>query len=224
MSERLVRCRPPSSWWLVALAVAVGACAKGREPQAGGGAPARAESSSGVKSGAAGAANGDSVGGEARVVVNRVALSAETIRQLQQIYPVPVAPGRYWYDPVSGAFGREGEPATGQMMAGLRLGGPLAADASGGTSGVFINGRELTAGEKVYLERMCLTPVAAGRYWIMANGLGGFEGGPASFNLGQCPGLRQNGGGSRSSTRTYCDANGACTSSGILGTITTAPY
>jgi hypothetical protein len=58
----------------------------------------------------------------------------------------------------------------------------------------------------------------------MANGVGGNEGGPATFWLGQCPGMQQQGGGSGSSTRTYCDANGACTSSGILGTITTAVY
>jgi hypothetical protein len=140
------------------------------------------------------------------------------------VYPVPIAPGRYWYDPLSGAYGREGEPIAGQMMAGLSLGGPLADNASRGTSRVFINGRQLTAGEKLYLERLCQTPVAPGRYWIMANGVGGYEGGPAFFNLGQCPGVPQQGGGGRSMSRTYCDPNGACTSTGILGSITTAPF
>jgi len=157
------------------------------------------------------------------IVVNGQALSAETVRQLQQIYPVAIAPGRYWYDPISGAWGREGEPIAGQMMAGLSLGGPLMANASRGTSGVFINGRQVTVGEKAYIERLCQTPVAPARYWIMATGLGGFEGGPAFFNLAQCPGVAQQSSGPRSMSRTYCDANGACTSTGILGSILTTP-
>lgn len=159
------------------------------------------------------------------IVVNGQALSAETVRQLQQIYPVAIAPGRYWYDAISGAWGREGEPIAGQMMPGLALGGPLRASASRGTSGVFINGRQITVGEKAYIEMLCQTPVAPARYWIMATGIGGYEGGPAIFNLAQCPGVAQQGGGggARSMSRTYCDANGACTSTGILGSITTAP-
>lgn len=156
------------------------------------------------------------------IVVNGQALSAETVRQLQQIYPVAIPPGRYWYDPISGAWGRDGEPIAGQMLAGLSLGGPLQASASRGSSGVFINGRQITDGEKAYIERLCLTPVAPARYWIMANGIGGFEGGPAFFNLAQCPGAQQSS-GPRSMSRTYCDPNGACTSTGILGSITTTP-
>lgn len=158
------------------------------------------------------------------IVVNGQVLSAEVVRQLRQIYPVPIPAGRYWYDAISGAWGREGEPIAGQMMAGLSLGGPLQANASRGTSGVFINGRQITAGEKTYIEMLCQTPVAPARYWILSNGIGGFEGGPAIFNLAQCPGVAQQGGnGARSSSRTYCDANGACTTTGILGSITTAP-
>ena len=160
---------------------------------------------------------------DSSVVVNGTVLSADVIRQLQQLYPVPIPPGRYWYDPISGGYGREGEPIAGQMLPGLALGGPLATNASRGTSGVFINGRQLTTGEKRYIELLCQTPVVVGRYWVLATGLGGYEGQPASFNLAQCPGVPQQGGGRRSSTDTYCDANGACTSSGILGTITTAP-
>lgn len=157
------------------------------------------------------------------IVVNGVALSAETVRQLQQVYPVAIPPGRYWYDSVAGVYGREGEPIAGQMIPGLSLGGSLKADASRGTSGVFINGRHITAGEKAYIELACQTPVTLARYWIMANGIGGFEGGPAYFNLGQCPGVPQQNSGPRSMSRTYCDANGACTSTGILGSILTAP-
>lgn len=161
---------------------------------------------------------------EPSVVVNAVPLSEESLQQLGQIYPVSIEPGRYWYDAVSGAYGREGQPIAGQMIPGLALGGPLAASASGGTSGVFINGRQVTGGEKAFIEQLCQTPVSPGRYWVMATGVGGFEGQAAFFNLAQCPGVpQQGGGGARSMSRTYCDANGACTSTGILGSITTAP-
>jgi len=160
---------------------------------------------------------------ETRIVVNGQVLADETVQQLQQLYPVAIPAGRYWYDAMSGAWGREGEPVAGQMMAGLTLGGPLAANASRGTSGVFINGRQITVGEKAYIEALCQTPVSPARYWIAATGIGGYEGGPPIFNLAQCPGVPQPSRGGGSSSRTYCDPNGACTTSGILGTITTAP-
>ena len=56
------------------------------------------------------------------IVVNDVELSIETVQALQQIYPVEIAPGHYWYDVVSGAWGGNGEPVAGQMLAGLELG------------------------------------------------------------------------------------------------------
>ena len=157
------------------------------------------------------------------VIVNAVPLTAETLIALQRLYPVPIQPGRYWYDPMSGVYGVEGGPVAGQMAAGLQLGGPLRADASRGTSGVFINGRQLTGGEKSYIEQACRTPVAPARYWVNAQGLGGFEGGPMSFNLALCgppPGQSSARG---SSTRTFCDPDGSCRSSGILGSILTVP-
>ena len=40
-----------------------------------------------------------------QVIVNAVPLSAGTLRALQRMYPVPIQPGRYWYDRVSGAYG-----------------------------------------------------------------------------------------------------------------------
>ena len=156
------------------------------------------------------------------VIVNGMTMTPQVLASLQRLYPVPIRTGRYWYDDVSGAWGVEGGPVAGQMLPGLRLGGPLRSDASAGTSRVFINGRQLTVGEKLYIELACRTPVIPGRYFVTALGLGGIEGQPVSFNLALCgppPGQATGG----SSTRTYCDANGACTSSGILGSITTAP-
>ncbi len=161
--------------------------------------------------------------GETQIVVNTVPLTAETVQSLQRIYPVPIQPGRYWYDAFSGAWGPEGGPIAGQMMPGLRLGGPLRADASRGTSGVYINGRQLTPGEKAYLEQSCQTPVRAARYWVNAQGIGGFEGGPPSFNLALCAGAGGQSRGGGSSTRTFCDPDGSCRSSGLWGSILTVP-
>ena len=158
------------------------------------------------------------------IIVNGVPLTAETVIALQRLYPVAIPPGRYWYDGFSGVYGIEGAPVTGQMLPGLGLGGPLRGDASRGTSGVFINGRQLTFGETAYIAQACSTPVVPGRYWVNAQGLGGYEGGPAAFNLALCGGGGgggQSNGGSR--TRTFCDSNGACTSTGILGSILTTP-
>ncbi len=184
--------------------------------------PARSGDSTGATAPASPVSAPQSAAGDTGIIVNGVELSAETKQQLHQIYPVAIPPGRYWYDAISGGYGFEGEPIAGQILPGLSL-GSLAADASGGTSGVFINGRQITNGEKLYIERLCQTPVVGGRYWVMATGVGGYEGQAAFFNLAQCPGVSQQNSGPRSMSRTWCDPNGACTSTGILWSITTAP-
>ena len=155
------------------------------------------------------------------VVVNGQALPVDTVRALERAYQVPIAPGRYWYDPMSGAWGQQGGPIVGQMMPGLKLGGPLRADASNGTTQVFINGRELTMIEVLGLQQACQTAVLRGRYWVNAQGIGGVEGGPPIFNLAAC-GRSSGGGGGGSSTRTYCDAQGNCSSHGLWGWIGTS--
>ena len=106
------------------------------------------------------------------VVINRVALSAVELDALGG----GIAPGRYWYDRASGFWGREGSPIEGQTLAGMNLGGPLRADASNGSAGMFINGRELTM-----LDVMWLTPQGASfpsRIWMDETGAYGEEGGP----------------------------------------------
>lgn len=134
------------------------------------------------------------------VTVNRVRLDDRTRVALERAYGVPVAPGRYWYDAFSGVWGVEGGPAQGQIHPGLQLGGPLRADASGGDTGVFVNGRQLHRLDVAALRRC--TQVIPGRYWVAANGVGGYEGAPPSFNLAVLCG---NAGGG-SSTR--CDNYG----------------
>ena len=153
------------------------------------------------------------------VIVNGLPLPAQTVRELEPAYPVPSAPGRYWYDAFSGAWGVEGGPIAGQLNPGLRLGGPLRPDASRGNTQVFINGRQLTTGEVAGLQQACRTAVYRGRYWVNAQGIGGIEGGPAIFNLAACG--ASSGTSRGSSTRTHCDAAGNCTSHGLLGWIST---
>jgi hypothetical protein len=115
------------------------------------------------------------------VVVNGVRLEDSTRQALERSYGVPIRPGTYWYDAVSGVWGREGGPAEGQIHPGLRLGGPLKRDASKGRTGVIVNGRELHALDVAALRR-CVS-VIPGRYWVLANGIGGPEGSPPTFNL-----------------------------------------
>jgi hypothetical protein len=124
---------------------------------------------------AASAAAGD-------VIVNGAAVDPARVDALSRQYGVTIRPGRYWYDRTCGAWGLEGGPAAGLAVAGLDLGGPLRADASGGApTGTFVNGRQLHPLDVQALAR--ITQVYPGRYWLDAQGNGGIEGGPVLFNL-----------------------------------------
>jgi len=137
----------------------------------------------------------------ADVVVNAVALDNPTQHAIERAYRVRLVPGRYWYDPVSGVWGLEGGPSAGQIHPGLRLGGPLRRDASRGRTGVIVNGRELHGLDVAALQR-CVR-VVPGRYWVLANGVGGVERGPPQFNLAVLCG-----GGASGGSSTRCDNYG----------------
>jgi hypothetical protein len=118
----------------------------------------------------------------AKVIINGITVPKDKITSLEHTYGVPIQPGRYWYDKISGLWGSEGSPIMGQIVSDLDVGGPLKAKASNGDTGVFINGRELPMQEVMFLEQ--LGPVSPGRYWLNARGIAGFEGGPPQFDLG----------------------------------------
>lgn len=118
-----------------------------------------------------------------RILINRVQLTEQEMAALEQRYRIRLQDGAYWYDKMSGAWGIEGGPTVGFGAAGLSLGGTLRADASGGNTRVFINGRELHSIDVLGLSQ--LGPVYPGRYWVDAAGNCGFEGGPAFVNLVQ---------------------------------------
>lgn len=116
------------------------------------------------------------------VIFNGALLPPAAVAQLQAA-GMPLPAGRYWYDAVSGWWGQQGGPAVGQLPPGLPLGGPLRADASGGGTGTFINGRELHPVEVQQLTMLFNAPVPRLRFWMNAQGIGGPEGGPATFSL-----------------------------------------
>ena len=114
-------------------------------------------------------------------IVNNQPVTADTILQLEKKYGVKCIPGNYWYDKMTGAFGKQGGPCTGIGVAGLQIGGALKASASAGTTNVFINGRELHLVDVQGLQTFML--VMPGRYWMDAYGNFGFENYPAIGNL-----------------------------------------
>jgi len=133
-------------------------------------------------------------GGGRAVIINGQALDARTISALEMAYRVSIANGSYWYDPVSGLWGRAGGPWAGQIQAGLRLGGPLRESASNGNTGVIVNGRRLPWTELLALQAL-VGYVRPGRYWLDPYGNAGFEGGPALVNLAAASRQSQRSGG-----------------------------
>lgn len=134
--------------------------------------------------------------GRRSVLINRVRVPDDTLQLLEQTFNSRVPDGRYWYDPMSGAWGMEGGPTRGFTIAGLPIGGPLPADISHGNTAVFINGRRLPLVDLTGLQQLVGGPVQPGRYWVDGQGNAGLEGGPALVNLKQLASnlYRQNGG------------------------------
>ena len=145
---------------------------------------------------------------ERHVRVNGVELDArgrETLAQLEGRSGQRVPDGDYWYDPRSGAAGRWGGPVASVLPAGLALGGPLPANASGGGTGIYINGRDIHPIDAQNLYAL-VGPVAPGRYWVDAQGNAGLEGGPALVNLYAAAQQAQQRGGGKTPWSSRVDA------------------
>ena len=135
-----------------------------------------------------------------RITFNAVVASQRdlaTLDRLEQAWGGRLPSGDYWYDDTSGAAGRWGGPAVGILPAGLALGGPLPANASGGgdgsVTGVFINGRELHPFDVQRLQAL-VDQVYQGRRFVDGQGNFGVEGGAVMGNLYQLAQQRGAGG------------------------------
>ncbi len=108
-----------------------------------------------------------------KLIINDESVDTAVIAQMEQRYAVKFVPGNYWYDKMTGAFGLKDGPCTGFGVAGITLGGSLKTNASTGSTGVFINGRELhpldVAGLQTFMQPQ------PGRYWMDATGNFGYE-------------------------------------------------
>ncbi|MBT8491747.1 MAG: hypothetical protein KJO07_01695 [Deltaproteobacteria bacterium] len=132
-----------------------------------------------------------------RVTVNGVPLTQNQLMAFARA-GLPLPSGHYWYDRVSGAFGRMGMATALFIGPNRPMRGRLSENASNGRSHVIINGRRLTFAETQYLTQLVGQPIQPGRYWLDAMGNAGFEGGPAVVNLFRVARNRPGAGGGRS--------------------------
>jgi hypothetical protein len=100
----------------------------------------------------------------AAVFVNQVAVTQEQLDELKQAYGAVPPAGRYWYDPRSGLYGVWGHEAAGYIKPGHSF-ASLPANASNGSTGVFINGREINLTEAAFFQRI-FGAVYQGRWWL----------------------------------------------------------
>ena len=110
-------------------------------------------------------------------VINGKELTSAQRTQFVQTYGTRPLGGDFWYDARSGLWGVVGREAFGVLRPGHDY-GPLAASASAGNTGVFINGRQINMAEALYIKSL-LGSVLPGRWWLDgATGNFGLEGNP----------------------------------------------
>lgn len=111
------------------------------------------------------------------MTINRVMLKDAQLQRIEQQYGTRIPDGRYWYDAKCGAWGVEGDPTQGFILADLELPGPMPADISGGETGIFFNGREIHFQDQLALQQVFGFTIP-GQYWLDALGNLGIEGSP----------------------------------------------
>jgi hypothetical protein len=115
--------------------------------------------------------------GQLQTIVNGTVLTEQQKGDFRRIYGTPPLAGDFWYDTRSGLWGVTGREAFGLLRPGHHF-GVLAPTASAGTTGVFINGRQINVAEALYLRNL-LGAVLPGRWWLDGNtGYFGLEGSP----------------------------------------------
>lgn len=151
------------------------------------------------------------------VTINGKSYSDAEVAQLERSYKVRISDANYWYDRVLGAWGVKGSPTLGFITPSLNLGGPLRADASGGGTAIFVNGRELHRYDVVALQQIT-GPILPGRYFITGQGLAGFEGGAPMWNLAEMVASSSIGGGGSHTWQSHLTRSGGF-SDGTTGAV-----
>ena len=139
-----------------------------------------------------------------RVIINGQPLSDQQIDTTTRM-GIGLNDGDFWYDRTMGAWGYRGGPTMGFIPSGLDLGGPLAADASSGNTGVFINGRQLPLQDVMALQQI-VPMVLPGHYMMDAFGNVALANG---FPLGNIWSLAQSSGAPREGILSTYDKTGA---------------
>ncbi len=117
-------------------------------------------------------------GTDAGVVINDVRLRDGEVALLERLHGLKTVPGEYWYDPATGAWGYEGGPTAAYILPQLDIGGSLKRNASNGSTGVTLNGRELPIEDWLVL-RAIVPYLVPGRYAMDASGILRIEDGPS---------------------------------------------